>query len=153
MLPYLQMSSWYFEPFTVPLNSRTRVESIFWTASALEQFSLSKLAERLKDSHFFLYLPIENPSKRPGTSPGGKLKSHSFWKVKMSSKIYTCQPENCPADCLVNQMVLQQLVLSRLGKRLLFNGIQSKRDDQQDGFWLAHVNLVMHFDSSKTVRF
>ena len=84
-----------------PLNRRTRVESIYWTASASEQFSLSKLAaERLKDSHFFLYLPIENPSKRPRTSPGGKLKSHSFWKVKMCSKIYTCQPENCPADCL-----------------------------------------------------
>ena len=74
------MSSWYFEPFTVHLNRSTRLESIFRTASASEQFSLSKLAaERLKDSHFFLYLLIENPSKRPGTSRGGKLKSHMWF--------------------------------------------------------------------------
>ena len=55
---------------------------------------LSKLAAgRPKDSRFFSYLPIENPSKRPGATPRGKLKSHSFRTVKMRSKIYMCQPE------------------------------------------------------------
>ena len=48
--------------------------------------ALSKLAaERPKDSLFFSYLPIENPSKRPGVSPRGKLQSHSFRTVKMCS--------------------------------------------------------------------
>ena len=27
------------------------------------------------------------------------------------------------------------------------------RGNQQDGIWLAHVNLATHFDRSKTVRF
>ena len=63
--------------FTVPFNERTRVGSVFLNGSEPERFSqenrnvpLSKLAaERSKDSRFFSYLPIKNPSKRPGASP------------------------------------------------------------------------------------
>ena len=40
-----------------------------------------------------------------------------------------------------------------MGKRLLFNDIQSKRDNRRDGFWLARMNLATHFDRSKTVGF
>ena len=38
-----------------------------------------------------------------------------------------------------------------IGKWLLFSDIQSKRGNQRDDFWLARVNLAMHFDRSKTV--
>ena len=41
----------------------------------------------------------------------------------------------------------------RLGKRLLFNDIQSKRGNQRDGLWLALMNLDTHFARSKTVGF
>ena len=40
-----------------------------------------------------------------------------------------------------------------LGKRLLFNDIQSKRDNQRDGFWLARMNLATHSSRSNTVGF
>ena len=50
-------------------------------------------AKRLKDSRFSSNLPIDNPSKRPGASPRGKLNSHSFWNVKMCNKIHMCQSE------------------------------------------------------------
>ena len=40
-----------------------------------------------------------------------------------------------------------------LGKRLLFNDIQSKRGNQRDGFWLARMNLATHFDRTKSVGF
>ena len=39
----------------------------------------------------------------------------------------------------------------RLGKRLLFNDIQSKRGNQRTGFWLARVNLATHSSRSNTV--
>ena len=42
-----------------------------------------------KDSRFFSYLPIENPSKRPEASRPRKLKSHSFWTVKMHRR-FSC---------------------------------------------------------------
>ena len=68
---------------------------------------LSKLAaERPKDSRFFSYLPIENPSKRPGASPWGKLKSHSFRTVKMRSKIYMCQAETVTSEARGRQFTL-----------------------------------------------
>ena len=93
--------------FTVPRNRRTRVESMFWTAPAPQRFfprkshrSAFKLrrrrVERFKLLNIFSYLPIENPSVRLWASPRRKLKSHSFWTVKMYSKIYTCQPETVP---------------------------------------------------------
>ena len=63
-----------------PLENRIALLSIF-------------TAKRLKDSRFFSFLPIENPSKRPGASPRGKLNSHSFWNVKMRNKIHMCQSE------------------------------------------------------------
>ena len=55
-------------------------------------------------------LLIENPSKRSRANPRRKLKSHSFWTVKMHSKIRMCQPETVPLTgsfCLdvVDQMV------------------------------------------------
>ena len=37
--------------------------------------------------------------------------------------------------------------------RLLFNGIQSERGNQQDGFELAHENLAMHLDRLESVGF
>ena len=66
-------------------------ESIFWTAPAPERVLPEKLiaplsnhvAERAKDSRFFSYVSIENPSKRPGASPRRKLKSSNFLTVKM----------------------------------------------------------------------
>ena len=58
---------------------------------------LSSFAGKMsKDSRFFSYLPTENPSKRPEPSPPRKLKSHSFWTVKMRSKILMCQPQTVP---------------------------------------------------------
>ena len=58
---------------------------------------LSSFAGKMsKDSRFFSYLPIENPSKRPEASPPRKLKSHSFLTVKMRSKILMCQPQTVP---------------------------------------------------------
>ena len=57
---------------------------------------LNFAAKRSKDSLFFSYLPIDNPSKRPGASPRRILKSPSFWTVKMRSKIHTCQSETFP---------------------------------------------------------
>ena len=55
---------------------------------------LSSFAGKMsKDSRFFSYLPIENPSKRPEANPPRKLKSDSFWTVKMRSKILMCQPQ------------------------------------------------------------
>ena len=47
-------------------------------------------------SRFLSYLPIENSSKRPGASLRRKLKSPSFWTVKMRSKVHTCQSETVP---------------------------------------------------------
>ena len=41
----------------------------------------------------------------------------------------------------------------RFGKRLLFNDIQSKRDNQRDGFWLARMNLATHSSRSNTLGF
>ena len=41
----------------------------------------------------------------------------------------------------------------RLGKRLLFNDIQSKRGNQRDGFWLARMNLATHSSRSNIVEF
>ena len=58
---------------------------------------LNFVSIRSKDSHFCLYLQIiENPSKKSGGSPWRKLKPHSFWMVKMRSKIHRCQPETVP---------------------------------------------------------
>ena len=58
---------------------------------------LSSFAEKMsKDACLFSYLPIENPSKRLEASPPRKLKSHSFWTVKMRSKILMCQPQTVP---------------------------------------------------------
>ena len=58
---------------------------------------LSSFAGKMsKDSRFFSYLPIENPSKRPEANPPRKLKSDSFWTVKMRSKILMCQPQTVP---------------------------------------------------------
>ena len=67
-------------------------------------------AKRSKDSRSFSYLLIENPSKRPEASPGRKLKSYSFWTVKMRSKLHTCQWEIVPLIAsfwldVINQMV------------------------------------------------
>ena len=96
-------------PFTVPNNRRTKKESLFWKGSSPGAIFPQKIAslrfqtsqqKRSKDSRLSSYLLIKNPSKRSGASPPRKLKSHSFWTVKMPSMIYTCQPENCPADCL-----------------------------------------------------
>ena len=56
--------------------------------------SLSNFAAlRSKDPRFFSYLPIENPSKRPGASPRRKSKSNSFRATVMRSEILTCQPQ------------------------------------------------------------
>ena len=41
----------------------------------------------------------------------------------------------------------------RLGKRLLFNDIQSERGNQRDGFWLARMNLATHSSRWNTVGF
>ena len=58
---------------------------------------LSSFAGKMsKDSRFFSYLPIENPSKRPEANPPRKVKSDSFWTVKMRSKILMCQPQTVP---------------------------------------------------------
>ena len=43
--------------------------------------------------------------------------------------------------------------LVRLGKRSLFNDIQSKRGNQWDGFWLPRMNLATHSCRSNTVEF
>ena len=40
-------------------------------------------AKRLKDSHFSMFLPIENQSEMCGASPQRKLKSRSFLTAKM----------------------------------------------------------------------
>ena len=50
-------------------------------------------AWRSKDSRFFSYLPIENPSKLPGASPRRKSKSHSIRAIRMHSEILMCQPQ------------------------------------------------------------
>ena len=96
----------FFEPFwrilsslfTVPNNRRKKAESTFWKGSSAGPIFPQKIvllqilnfaAKRSKDSHFFSYLPIKNLSKRPRASRHRKLKSHSFWTVKMR-----------PTDCL-----------------------------------------------------
>ena len=53
-------------------------------------------ALRSKDSRFFSYLPIENPSELPGAGPRRKAKSHSIRATGMRSKIHMCQPETIP---------------------------------------------------------
>ena len=65
---------------------------------------------------------------------------------------------NRPADCLFFYWMSLNKWLNnnwwrRLGKRLLFNDIQSKRGNQRDGFWLAHMNLATHSSRSNTVGF
>ena len=35
----------------------------------------------------------------------------------------------------------------------MVNDIHSIRDNQEDGFWLAHLNLVTHFDIQKLWKF
>ena len=90
-------------PFTVPNNRRTREESLFWKGSsagaifsqktASLRFQTSQQKGRKSHAKISPHLPIKNPSKRSGASPHRKLKSHSFWTVKMHSKIHTCQPE------------------------------------------------------------
>ena len=81
--------------FTVPLNRRTRMESIFWTASASERFStlkktasrrcLSNHEQKARKIHASSStFPIENPSIRPGASPRKKIqKTPSVSTVKM----------------------------------------------------------------------
>ena len=116
----------------------------FKRAPALEQFSLENRITRKKVKGFtlLLYLSIKNSSKRSGGSPWRKLKSHSFWTVKMHSKIHTCQPETVPLIASLWRRGNER----RLGKRLLFNNIQSKRGNQWDSFWLVPLNLAAHFD-------
>ena len=116
----------------------------FKRAPALEQFSLENRITRKKVKGFtlLLYLSIKNSSKRSGGSPWRKLKSHSFWTVKMHSKIHTCQPETVPLIASLWRRGNER----RLGKRLLFNNIQSKRGNQWDSFWLVPMNLAAHFD-------
>jgi len=90
--------------FAVPLNRRTRVESIFERLQHWRDFPSENhiappsnlAAESLKHPPLFLYLPIKDPSKRPRTRPRRKLKFQSFGTVKMHSKIYVCQPETVP---------------------------------------------------------
>ena len=41
----------------------------------------------------------------------------------------------------------------RVLNRLLFNGVQSVRGNQQDGFKLAHENLATHLDRLESVGF
>ena len=65
-------------PLTVPNNRRTRVESMSWKGSSAGAIFPPKIAslaplsnfvaKRSKDSLFFSYLPIENPTERPGAS-------------------------------------------------------------------------------------
>ena len=120
----------------------------FERAPALEQFSPENRINPQKgqrihtSSRTFL---SKNSSKRSGGSPWRKLKSHSFWTVKMHSKTHTCQPETVPLIASFWRRCNER----RLGKRLLFNNIQSKRGNQWDSFWLAPMNLATHFDHSK----
>ena len=74
-------------PIIFPNNRRTREESLFWKVSIAGAIFPQKIAllwfqtlqqKRSKDSRFSSYLPIENPSKRPGASPRRKLKCHSL---------------------------------------------------------------------------
>ena len=92
-------------PLTVIYNRRTREETLFWKGSSAGAIFPQKnriaplsnfAAYRSKDSRFFSYLPIENPSKRPGASPRRKSKSHGIWATGMRSKIHTCQPQTVP---------------------------------------------------------
>ena len=69
--------------------------------------------------------------------------------VKMHSKIHTCRPETVPLIASFWRRGNER----RIGKRLLFNNIQSKRGNQWDSFWLAPMNHATHFDGSKTVGF
>ena len=74
-----------------------------------------------------------------------------------SSKIHTCQPQTVPLIAFFYWMSLNKWLNNnwwrRLGKRLLFNDIQSKRGNQRNGFWLARMNLATHSSRSNTVGF
>ena len=92
----------FSSPLTVLYNRETRVETCFERVPAPERFFPSKIASlrfqtvaalRSNDPRFFSYLPIENPSKRPGASPRRKSKSNSFRATVMRSEILTCQPQ------------------------------------------------------------
>ena len=80
-------------------------------------------------------------------------KSHSFWMVKICSKIHMCsQKQSCwlpPFNCVIKQWSIIKSAINQLLFNHLVNDIQSKRGNQQDSFWLAHMNLAMHFDHSK----
>ena len=80
-------------------------------------------------------------------------KSHSFWMVKICSKIHTCsQKQSCwlpPFHCVIKQWSIIKSAINQLLFNHLVNDIQSKRGNQQVSFWLAHMNLAMHFDRSK----
>ena len=80
-------------------------------------------------------------------------KSHSFWMVKICSKIHTCsQKQSCwlpPFNCVIKKWSIIKSAINQLLFNHLVNDIQSKRGNQQDSFWLAHMNLAMHFDHSK----
>ena len=82
-------------------NRRTRVEAIFQKAPAPEQFcprkshrSAFKLCSRKAERFTLLPIPRDRKSiQMAWNEPSKKLKSHSFWTVKMCSKNYTCQTE------------------------------------------------------------
>ena len=71
------------------------------------------VAKRSKDSRFSSYLPIENPSKRPGASRRRKLKSHSIRAAGTRSKIHTCRPETVPLTASFLLDVVKQQTLTK----------------------------------------
>ena len=126
--------------------------SIFSPENGIARLS-NFTAKRSKTSHFFSYLPIENPSKRSGASPRRKLKSHSIRAAGMRSKIHIRASQR-PLDWMsLNNKRLPCLLQISYYLTILFNDIQSKRGNQRDGLWLAPMNLATHSCRSNTVGF
>ena len=95
---------------------------------------LSSFAGKMsKNSRFFSYLPIENPSKRPEASPPRKLTSDSFWTVKMRSKIFMCQPQTVP---LIASFWLADSDRSKCVARFI-------RASQKPSCWLPNFFLIL----------